>query len=121
MKRLFKANQRRHPRVPIDYLIQYRPADAHHHEFSVCNIKDISADGLRFWSRKHLDKTSPLLIRILIRPETIVEIKAQIKYLRPVPGKKQVYSVGVHFLEFPKAHKEVFENFLFHLQLAFEK
>jgi c-di-GMP-binding flagellar brake protein YcgR len=105
------ANARRYKRLKADYLVKYKVYD-YPGAPSVSNIKDISAGGLRFWSRENLPLGALLQMSVLL-PPVDREIKTIAKVVRVRPAQHGFFNyAAVSFIELSGRDQEAIDDFV---------
>ena len=106
------SNTRQYKRLLADYLIKYRVAGAANQDFSVSNIKDISAGGVRFWTEEPLREGSLVMVEVLPPPLGRV-IRALARVVRARPAEKApVYYNSVQFMEISEDDQTALNYFI---------
>ena len=104
-------NERKYKRLKADYLVKHRPA-AEAVEYSVSNIKDVSAGGVRFWTERYYPEGTLLQVSLLVPPiDRVLNILGRAVRVRQ-GNWNSLYYVGVGFLEIPRADQDLLDSFI---------
>ena len=102
MKNLFggkitTTDQRRFKRMRLSYLVKYQVNGKG--EPQITNARDISAGGIKFWTKERIPDSSLLKVSIFLPPlDRAVEALAQVLRIRRNKDKF-IYYVAVSFLD----------------------
>ncbi|MBN1687477.1 MAG: PilZ domain-containing protein [Candidatus Omnitrophica bacterium] len=112
MRKKYKVeNMRRFKRLQADYLVKFQKVSSDE-EPSLANIKDISAGGLKFWSKQLFPEGTLLKIEAWVPPieKTLVTLGKIIRIRR---ARKSVYFYyGIEFVELSKDDKMLLNEFI---------
>lgn len=104
-------NERKFRRFKVPYLLKHRPAGSEE-EWTVSNLKDLSAGGLKFWTDKFYAEGSFIQLLLWI-PLMDRQIMALGRVVRSVMGKiEAVFYISVAFLEIPRGDQEILKTFI---------
>jgi len=113
LKSLFRSkikNRRRHKRFRACYLVKYQVKGKD--EPRITNVVDLSAGGVRFWTRETLPESSILNLSIYVPPlERTINAWAQVVRIRRAKEGGLVYYVAVSFIDLRPEDKEAINQF----------
>ena len=105
-----RKERRRFKRVSASYLVKYQVKG--NDQPRITNIVDMSAGGLRFWSREHLPESSVLKISVsLPLLGRSVEAWAQVLRVRKAREGGFMYYVAVSFVDLTEKDREALNQF----------
>lgn len=108
-KRMKTQDTRRFKRFRVSYLVRYQVNGKG--EPRITNARDISAGGLRFWTKEALAPSSVLDISIYLPPlRRSVEAVSQVLRVRR-SRDEFIYSVAVSFLDIKEEDQKELRNF----------
>jgi len=104
-------NARSHKRLRAAFLVKYETGRLGESP-RITNIRDLSAGGLRFFTRELLEESSRIKLQVLV-PSLERSLTAQAKILRVRRANRNfVYSVAVQFADLKPGDREDLAKFI---------
>jgi len=111
-RKKYKAeNARRFKRLKADYLIKYQPSHAEG-DPSISNIKDISANGLRFLTENFFPEGTALVVSVHIPPiDRTLTTTARVVRVRSA-GSEGLYYMSVRYVDLFAEDQALLDDFI---------
>ena len=108
-KKVKTKDQRRFKRMRLSYLVKYQVNGKG--EPRITNARDISAGGIKFWTKEDIPESSLLKVTIFLPPlDRSVEALAQVLRIRRMKDQF-IYYAAVSFLDIREEDREEISAF----------
>ncbi len=110
-KKYKMKNTRQFKRLLVPYLVKFKVAGSQD-DFSISNLKDISAGGAKFWTENPLSEETLLNVQLCIPPiDSEFETIARVVRVRQVQDSG-IFYIAIRFLEIPEPAQKALNDFI---------